>query len=99
MNSHCGWFVNEYDDSPVKRILIIPTRKLSYFGDFTHDVEIMRKGKLKALKTSIKSFSKEFKNYKINEISDEKIQELINFHHLDIQSLENEYSEKYIKSK
>jgi replicative superfamily II helicase len=99
MNSHCGWFENEYGDSPVKRILIIPTRKLSYFGDFTHEVVIMRKGKLTALKTSIKSFSKEFKNYKINEISDEKIQELINFHHLDIHSLENEYSENYIKNK
>ena len=99
MNSHCGWFESEYGDSPVKRILMIPTKKLSYYGDFTHDVEIMRKGKLKALKTSIKSFAKELKNYKINEISDEKIQELINFHKLDIQSLENEYTEKYIKSK
>jgi len=97
MNSHCGWFTSVYGDIPVKRILIIPTKKLSYFGDFTHDVEIMRKGKLKLLKTTIKSFVKEFKNYNINEMSDEKIQEFIILHKLDILNLENEYTEKYYK--
>jgi len=97
MNSHCGWFESEYGDAQVKRILIIPTLKLSYFGDFTHNVEIMRKGKLNLLKTSIKSFVKEFKNYKINEIGDEKIQEFINVHKLDISNLENSYTENYKK--
>ncbi len=99
MNSHCGWFESEYGNSTVKRILMIPTKKLSYYGDFTHDVEIMRKNKVKTFKINIKSFAKEFKNYKINEISDEKIQDLINCHKLDINSLENEYTEKYIKVK
>lgn len=95
MNSHCGWFVSEYGDAKVKRILIIPTLKLSYHGNFTHEVEIMSKKKLNQLKFSIKSFIKEFKNYKINEIGDEKIQEFINVHKLDINSLENLYSEPY----
>lgn len=97
MNSHCGWFESEYVDAKVKRILIIPTLKLSYHGDFTHKVEIMRKGKLNLLKTAIKSFIKEFKNYNINEIGDEKIQEFINVHKLDISNLENSYTEAYKK--
>jgi replicative superfamily II helicase len=99
MNSHCGWFESIYGESYVKRILIIPTKKLSYYGDFTHDVEIMRKNKLNNLKKNIKAFIKEFKIYNINEISDEKIQELINTHNLDIQSIENSYTEKWTKNK
>jgi len=99
MNSHCGWFESIYGDTPVKRILIIPTRKLSYYGDFTHEVEIMRKNRLFNLKKNIKAFMKEFKIYNIKEIGDEKIQELINTHNLDIQSIENNYTEKWTKNK
>lgn len=98
MNSHCGWFESEYGkDAKVKRILIIPTKNLSYYADFTHDVKIMRKGKLKALKDAIKSFIKEFKSYAISEISDEQIQSFINAHKLDIESLETLYTENYYK--
>lgn len=97
MNTHCGWFESQYGDSPVKRILVIPTKNLSYHGDFTHKVEIMRRGKLKLLRTNVKSFFKEFNKYEIDSLTDEKIQGFINLHKLDIESLKNEYSEKYFK--
>ncbi|MEY2833428.1 MAG: hypothetical protein RLZZ574_2687, partial [Cyanobacteriota bacterium] len=99
MNNHCAWFEQEYNTEKVKRILIIPTKKVSVQGNFTHDVEIMRKGKLKSLRDNVKSFFKEFKDYILTEISDSKIQELIAVHKLDIQSLKNEYSEKYYQQK
>lgn len=99
MNNHCAWFESEYGDLYVKRILIIPTKNVSYSADFTHDVEIMRKGKLRELKSNVKSFIKEFKAYNIKEISDAKMQEFINFHKLDIISLEKLYSEPYYKNK
>lgn len=95
MNSHCGWFQSEYGQVAVSNILIIPTKNLSYHGNFTHVVKIMRKGKLKSLKTNIKSFFREFKNYNIKELSDEKIQGFINTHKLDIESLQSEYTENY----
>lgn len=95
MNNHCAWFEQEYKTEKVKRILIIPIRKVSKQGNFTHEVEIMRKGKLKLLKDNVKSFFKEFKDYSLTEVSDSKIQELIVFHKLDVESLRNEYSEKY----
>ncbi|UZW12828.1 DEAD/DEAH box helicase family protein [Clostridium pasteurianum] len=97
MNNHCAWFESEYGDSKVKRILIIPTKNLSYYADFTHEIEIMRRGKLKLLKDNIKSFIKELKQYNIKEISDIKMQELVNFHKLDISSLETLYTEPYYK--
>lgn len=99
MNTHCGWFEQEYGNVSVNNILIIPIKYLSYYANFTHKVEIMRKKKLMSLKSNIKSFYKEFKNYKIHELSDEKIQEFINIHKLDIDSLKSEYTENYIHNK
>ncbi|QQX78551.1 DEAD/DEAH box helicase family protein [Shewanella sp. KX20019] len=98
MNSHCGWFESEYNDKPCKRILIIPTKKLSYHGDFTHDVEIMRKGKLNNLKYNVKGFFKEFANINIHEITDNEVQRYINAHKLDLNSIKDNYSEKYVKA-
>lgn len=95
MNTHCGWFESQYGDSEAKRILIIPTKKLSYHADFTHPVEIMRRGKLKELRNNVKAFFKEFSRYEISSVSDTKIQEAINMHKLDITSLKTLYSEDY----
>ncbi|NEP85428.1 MAG: DEAD/DEAH box helicase family protein [Okeania sp. SIO2C2] len=95
MNNHCGWFDKEYNAEQVKRILIIPTKDVSHQGNFTHHVEIMRKGKLKLLRDNVKSFFKEFKDYQLDEISDSKIQEWIQIHKLDVEPLKSEYSEDY----
>ncbi|MBE9082853.1 DEAD/DEAH box helicase family protein [Tolypothrix sp. LEGE 11397] len=99
MNNHCAWFDQEYKTEKVKRVLIIPTKNVSREGSFSHEVEIMRKGTLKLLRENVKSFFKEFKDYRINEISDSKIQELLVVHKLDINSLIKEYSEKYYQKK
>src|SRR5690606_35701681 len=80
MNTHCGWFENQYGDSSVKRIMIIPTRNLSYHADFTHEVEIMKRGTLKTLRNNVKSFFKEFSKYELDSLTDIKIQEFIDTH-------------------
>lgn len=99
MDNHCGWFEQEYKTHKVKRILIIPIKNVSKQGSFTHEVEIMRKGKLKCLKDAVISFFKEFKDYSLTEVSDSKIQELLCFHKLDVESLKKEYSEKWYQNK
>lgn len=98
MNTHSAWFESIYSDAKCKRILIIPTKKLSYHGDFTHAVEIMRKNSLRRLKSNVRNFFKEFAKYIIHEVSDQKIQQLIDAHELDIESLITKYSEAYIHS-
>ena len=95
MNSHCGWFEEVYGDKIVKRILIIPTKNITYHSNFTHSVQIMRKNRLKKLRENVKGFFKEFKNYNINDISDEKIQEFISHHELNIDDLFEKYSENH----
>ena len=57
----------------------------------------MRRGKLRSLRTNVKSFFKEFSKYEITSLTDEKIQEFLNTHHLDIDSLKSNYSENYFK--
>lgn len=97
MNTHCAWFEGQYGESAVKRILIVPTKNLSYHGDFTHEVEIMRRNTLKNLRQNVKSFFKEFSKYEIQSMTDDTIQSFLNAHKLDIDSLKTLYSEKYYK--
>ncbi|NEO02888.1 MAG: hypothetical protein F6K50_48470 [Moorea sp. SIO3I7] len=99
MNNHCAWFEKEYQTSQVKRLIIITTKNASNQGDFAYEVEVMRKRKLEDLKKHVTDFFKEFKKYNINEISDTKIQEWIDVHNLDINSLKTNYSEKYYQNK
>lgn len=98
MNSHSAWFESVYDNKPCKRVLIIPTKKLSYHGDFTHDVEVMRKNGLNRLKNNVKGFFKEFAKLNIHEISDQEVQRYIDGHKLDLNSLKDVYTEKYTKA-
>jgi Superfamily II helicase len=99
MNSHCGWFEEEYRDAKVTRFLIISTKNLAYDANFTHDIKIIRKSKLKELKANIRKFIKELKNYNLNELTDKKLQEIINLHDLDIESLKTVYCESYYHNK
>nr|WP_010890672.1 DEAD/DEAH box helicase family protein [Lactococcus lactis]AAC56040.1 L. lactis predicted coding region ORF00041 [Lactococcus lactis] len=96
MNNHCAWFKSEYGDTvSVSRFLIIPTKKLSYQADFEHEVEIIRKGKLRSLKNNIKSFIDNLHSYNLQNISDETLQEMLSEHHLDIEDLKTRYSENF----
>lgn len=97
MNSHCGWFEEEYGSAPFTPILIIPTKKLSYHGNFTHPVKIMRKGKLNKLKNNVRSFISEFAAYDIHQISDSKLSSFLTAHHLDVQSLQTDYVEDFVR--
>ena len=96
MNNHCGWFDREYgEEEQVQRILIVPTKTLSYHGNFTHTVSIMRKGKLKLLRDNVRGFIKELKKYDIRDISDEKLQDALKVHNLQAESFGDIYSEPY----
>ncbi len=99
MNTHCGWFKDIYGSVSVKRILVIPTKDLSKLANFTHEVEIMRKGKLRILKQNVTSFFKEFKKYKRDTIKEETANDLLTTHKLHMSDLIKVYSEPYYKKK
>lgn len=96
MNSHCAWFEGEYGaDANVQRFLIIPTKSLSYYGDFTHEVKIIRKGKLRELKNNIKGFIKELSKYVLSDIGDELLHRFLETHKLELSDLKTNYCEPY----
>lgn len=98
MNNHCAWFVNEYGNVDVLRIMVIPTKVVAYEADFTHDVKIMRKNKLKLFKKSILNYLKEFKNYDIFNLSNEVITCALTHHELNEEDLMNLYFELPVKA-
>ena len=96
MNNHCAWFESEYGASQnVDHFLIIPTKNLSYHGDFTHNVRIIRAGKLKSLKKQVKDFVKEIRKYDLQNISTERLQKLLGIYSLNSTDFANVYSEPY----
>ena len=93
-NNHCGWFKKEYGEFvDVIRIIIIPTKQLAYDADFSEKVYVMRKNGLKALKDNIKKFVNEIKIYKLDSLSDEKIQEYLTTYKLNIEDFIENYIE------
>lgn len=96
MNNHCAWFEDQYGQNlKVDRFMIIPTKKLSYEGDFTREVRIIRPGKLKDLKNQIRNFIKELRVFSLDEISDETLQKFLDLHHLNVEEFSEKYSEEY----
>ena len=96
MNNHCAWFEDQYGpNANVDRFMIISTKTLSYEGDFTHKVKIIRPNKLKILKNQIKGFIKELKPFSLDEISDDTLHEFLTLHHLNVEDFSEQYSEEY----
>lgn len=96
MNNHCAWFEAQYGHNcTYTAYIIIPTKDLSYEGDFTKNVRVIRQGKLRSLKESVKAFIAEFKNSNLQDLSLEIIQNNINVHKLNLNDIRESYSEEY----
>lgn len=93
MSGYCGWFEEQYADASVKRYLIIPTKSLSDDAVFTHDVKIILKKGLNDFKTNIRNFFKEYKDLKLDEIMNDKLQDNIVLHNLSVEKLKSLYGE------
>ena len=99
LNSAIAWFEKEYSDGKVLPLLVIHTKTLARNGDLESSARIMRKEKLYTLRKNVKNFFMEFKDYDIHSIPDEKIQEFLEVHKLDLKSLLEVYSEEHFHSK
>lgn len=97
MNSSSAWFDKNYKGCIVKRLMIIPTRKLSKNASFLLETEIIRKAKLDSLIGSVRSFFREFIGLDFKDLSSERINALIDIHQLKAEDIENQYSESVIK--
>ena len=99
-NNHCGWFEEQYGKQvSVRRFILSPTLKISYESNFTHDVQIIRKGKLEQLKQNILNFIKELSKYNFLELHIDTIDQLLLTHNLKTDNFSELYSEEYRKMK
>jgi replicative superfamily II helicase len=89
-----AWFAKHYKGVKVKRILIIPTLKVGKAAAFTDEVEVMRDKSLTKLRRNVKAFFQEFESLDLGNISEGKVQKLLNAHSLGTDSITSEYSEK-----
>ena len=94
INNASAWFKEHYGASKVKRILIIPTKTYSTGAGFNEEVEIMREGNLRRFTKNVKAFFNEFRNLDFANLSESKVQNFIDTHKLDVQSLITDYSEQ-----
>ncbi len=93
MNRSCTWFDKNYSGMNVKNIMIIPTRKLAKTTLFMHSVNVMREKMLSNLVRNARAFIAEFNKIDLKNLSEKKVQELVNVHHLSVDDILNDYSE------
>jgi replicative superfamily II helicase len=94
MNNSCAWFAQNYEGAKVKSIMIIPTKKVGRGAAFNDEVEIMRPSKLALLGRKVRSFFSEFQTLDLHDLSEGRVQELIDAHKLSVSDITSLYSEK-----
>lgn len=95
MNNACAWFDREYGDKKTKNLMIISTKKIENAAGFNQSVEIMKTNKLFLLTENVRKFYKEFKAFNFNDLSENRIHELLTIHKLTVEDLlSNFYSEE-----
>ena len=94
MENHCGWFEEVYHDASVLRIIAIVTNNVAPDANFSHKVVILRKKNLRKLKSNIKKFVQEFKNYDIKHITESVIDSALNKNFLSEQNIWEDYVEE-----
>lgn len=88
MNNACGWFAREYAGAKATKIIIAPVNATAGGAEFVDaDVRVMRKAELGKLTKCIRYFFSEFRTLDARDLSEAKVQELLNNHHLDIDAL------------
>ena len=93
MNRSSAWFDKNYKGCKVKRLMIIPTRKLSKGASFLLETEIIGKRNLELLASNVRSFFREFMKFDFKDLSSERINRFIDTHELKAQDISDQYSE------
>jgi hypothetical protein len=94
MNKSCAWFGQNYEGAKITPIMIIPTKRMGPGAAFSSDVRIMRQGKLNLLTGNVRSFFAEFGNLDLQDLSEAKVQGVVEAHRLAASDLTLVYTEK-----
>lgn len=93
MNNAIAWFRQNYGDSKLRNLMIIPAKAIGHGAGFNEEVQIMRNANLKRLSRNVEAFYREFKPFDLRDLSNHRINEWINAHDLSTDSILTSYSE------
>lgn len=94
MNNASAWFAREYPGASVTRVLIIPPRKIGSGAGFTNDTLLLREKKLARLSRNVRALFAEFRALDLRDVSEAKVQALLQAHHLTTVDLQSAYYDK-----
>ena len=94
INNAMGWFREHYAGAVGRNLMVIPARRLAAGAAFNAEVEIVRRKELDALKRNFRRFFEEFVGLDVKDLSDGKLQELLNVHQLGSGDLMRMYAVK-----
>ena len=97
MNNSIAWFKRHYVGAMLTSIMIIPTRKVNRAAGFNDSVSIMAKKDLEKLIGRVKSFFREFKGFRLDDISAAAVTAGLALHKLGVPELESSYSKAPIQ--
>ena len=92
INNAIGWFGEQYAGAVGRNLMIIPARRLAAGAAFNAEVEIVRRKELDAFKRSFRRFFEEFAALDVRDLSDGKLQELLDTHQLSSEDLMKSYA-------
>jgi replicative superfamily II helicase len=95
VNNSIEWFKKNYSGARFESFLIIPTLYPDPAGGLNDNVRIIRNKSLKALKSNLINFTREFKDLDFNSLSAEKVAEFIKDHHFEVNDFSKNYSEPH----
>jgi hypothetical protein len=99
MNRATAWFKKYYPAAKVKNLMIIPTHVLSSAAHLLEEVDVIRDAELRALKSKIRAFFDEFREFELSDVTERKIHQLLEMHELDVDAITNKYSKKVISKR
>ena len=92
MNNACAWFDRNYPGAASTNVMLIPPNKLGKAAGFNKTVLIMREKDLRKLRRNVKSFFQEFKDVDFRDVSEAKVQQFLDTHHLSADAILAEYA-------
>jgi hypothetical protein len=92
MNSSCAWFGRHYPGSQATNVLIIPTNRLANAAGLTHEVTVLQKTGLTRLVENVRKFFAEFRTLDREDLSEKRVQELVNTHDLSVDAIKTNYT-------
>ncbi len=92
LSNHINWFEEQYPGATMLPVLVHPTNMLNEQANIQTGCRIMMEKELDQLRSNVKAFFKEFKDYDINSVTDQKIHEWLVYHKLLLHDVKNRYN-------